>query len=616
MSVVATRDGSNPVAEPARKVVDLEKLIAEERERLERLFAQPTFMEALRPRWDLDEYLRLVLELHAPIVERWGDWRWHSGPLEAVGLDEKELPRIFQAVQDEFIKKGLKLKSFDSREMAAWCEYKRCHFPMPLAHPSIFGAREYRPAIPAIKEASLEYASKQQVKIRAGQAISRAILADLNRKYKDVPEAALYLAMWNRVFERLGQSWAGGKPLGITLTIAPCDILRFGHLGETSCYTGGHTREHSKLNITMVPNSFGLFFYRELEDPAPPATQLRAAAPSGRAWGVAEFGVGGAALTNTYLENWDTVRPSVLRALRESFGFGELRGDPGKWGSLNRLGIKHNKKIFAFVNADQWVAAPVHQAEQVHLNIADQVETFVLKRTRQHGQVANCSSCGEPGEDGVDIMLCACARCAASPTEEGKHEICKHCEQVCGCCNTHFSRQCVPGDARHACSGCNSIMCSKCSQGRLKCRGCGKSYCKACANKPEAKFLECGRCGHSMCQDCNVACNHAGCAQAHRCRLCVQTQTCQHCQKTYCAEHIKSILGGIVEGCAECVAKLPAPMLSEEDIYTFGPMFRQGPYGRLRGEKNEALQKIALEGVRMSWQGSPLYDAQPAAAGD
>ncbi len=618
MSVVTTRDDTTPVlAEPPRRVVDIAALVAEESERLEKLYRQPTFLQAMRPKWEIEDYLHRVLELHAPIVERWGAWRWHSGPLEAVGLDERELPVIFDKVISEFLEKGLELMQWESAEAEAWCRYRNCHFPRPVPTVDLFRSREFKSNIPALKEAVYDYASLQRVKVRVGQAVSRAILAELNKLYKvkDNEKAALYLAMWNRLFERLGQSWAGGKPLGITLTIAPCDILRFGHLGETSCYTTGHTREHSKLNLTLVPNSFGMFFYRDLEAEPPLPTALRAAAPSGRAWGVAEFALGGAVLTNTYLENWDTVAPSVLRALHESLGFEDLRRDPGKWGTLNRLGIKYSKKVFAFVNADQWVAAPDGQAEVVHLNAADGVEAFVLKRSNQHGKVACCSSCNTPADDGDDIMLCQCQRCAITEYEEKRVEVCKHCVQSCGGCNTQFSRECSPERGR-ACSGCNKSVCGACANGRTSCRGCKKTWCKVCAEgNPAAVMIECKRCNHCMCGDCNKGCSVKNCEHTKgRCRACSPMITCAKCGNSCCTHHIQQGYGGLVQACKTCVDALPPPAMGVELMETFGQALRVNRYDNRVPEEQMII--VITEAVRMSWEESPLYDAQPAAAGD
>lgn len=594
--------------------LDIDQLIETEVQALKTRYRSRGFTEAKRPMWGVSEYVRRVLDTHIELIERWGGWRWHSGPLEQVDILPNVICNLIYEVSNQFEEKGLPLQDWYYSENEAYCRLYGCHLPRPITgHVDAYRRKLFTPEDEHLAEQWVEYATRQGVTVRRGRSIAKSVLGEVRKKFKDHP---LYIQMWEAIFERLGQAWAGGKALGITLSCAPSDFLLFGHLGESSCYRTGSCHETSKINLSLIKNTLGIFFYRDEVETEVGPDSMRHVQPTGRAWGVVDVETQGAVLTNAYLENWTTTRPSVLRALREAFGFPELVPDMANRGTLSRLGVRHSKKVWAFVNADQHVVAPEGTHQETHLNIAGFIDEFLEKRSIQHGSAATCSTCGMPGVDGDPIRFCNHERrCAHANVENERYEICRYCETRCANCGDTGCRHCVGAVARCANPECNKPLCDSCvkqaKRGEKCCSCCGGRgfYCNDCQDKmPE--LAACTSCGQKICSVCIARCGRPGCDCGTVCLRCSQRnplQECERCHMMTCVGHIRRVFGGLIQVCDQCmpeelVIQLDLPEgqvpLTPEDI-------RRNRYV-LRAIPREFLEENYGRMYRYDWAHRPI----------
>jgi hypothetical protein len=504
--LIEVEEGPRVESKPEEpRVVNIDALVDEEVARLMVFYKDREFRNALKPKWPVEEYVRRVVDAHLPMIIRFNGWRWHSGPLGALGIEESTMRDLMADVIYAFQDTEVPLRQWSTLGDQQLCMALGCHLPFPIYNYDLFRARTWEPATKGVKEQQFEYASRTFARIRAGQKVASAVLAEIKKKFSGSPA---YVMMWERIFERLGQAWGSMRNVGITMTVAPSDIMRFGHLGENSCFRTGGAHEVSKLNIPLIQNSFGLMFYRDgvNADNIPAPHELRQNAIAGRAWGVLDLENEGAVLTNMYLTQWVAMRPSIIMALSDLFGFQNLTVFEKNFGSLNDLA----RNGYAYVNGDCHIVAHPDRSEQVHEHIAARVEDFLTAKL-QHKKIG-CNSCGTYHTDGA-VTPCACGAYS-----------CASCRTNCACCDREGCQSCT-GRSGHTCGGCSVAMCTHCVRAARdsQCRICRTVYCPNCV-------------GDAM-QSCGVE----GCTR----RVCVSTRCSQSCcvgGTRMCTEHAQELL--------------------------------------------------------------------------
>lgn len=230
-----------------------------------------------------------IVDTITPILKRWR---------EGAQLKNKTLPPVPMLLRSD-------LEDFDSPEQAyerleatgAYCQLFGCHRPTPILFSPLYANRTYKG-----RDGSIPYATGCSVNLRSGQAVSRAVLSDVKRRFKQDPT---YVAFWEAVFESLGIVWAGGKPATFKFSTAPTDFLRLGNLGENSCFRDGGEFEKSKLYLAQVPNSVVVIIERDKR-------------VIGRCWGILAPKAGGGEFSNFYLSPRHQLIPGLRAALREA----------------------------------------------------------------------------------------------------------------------------------------------------------------------------------------------------------------------------------------------------------------------------------------------------------
>lgn len=531
-------------ATPA-KALDIDALIAEEKGRLEAFYKDRQFVTALKPKWPLEDYIRRVIDLHMPTLVRFGGWRWHSGSLGAAVADERSVTRVMQEVINNATRQGLALQEWATPADELYCTALKCHLPMPKMTSPIFRSRVWTPDTDA-KEDQVEYASRQVVKIRNGQAVSKAVLGEVRKQFKDHPE---YIAMWEKLIERMGQVWAGARGLGLTLSAAPSDMMRFGHLGENSCFATGYQHEHGKLNLTVLPGTVSIYFYREGLDRDYGPHQTREETPTGRAFGVLDFENKGVVLSNIYLMDWTMVRASLKAAFEKVLGTRGLVADAvaGR-GTLFPLGGKltlntiPHADIRVFVNADTHIMSQPDKVLDVHKYVFGVAQAFMKDKERQHMKV-RCR-CGTYVMDMAQLSTCrSCDR-----------QVCQTCIRGCNECDAQTCIHCDRyGHRRAQCAGCDRQFCQVCVQNHQheQCAGCGNRYCGTCVGDGN-RMVTCSEatCDVRTCRNCAVTAVVSG---NHYCHAHIQDlRTCTRCNGRAELDHVTRCGGCRERRCDNC----------------------------------------------------------------
>lgn len=154
----------------------------------------------------------------------------------------------------------------------------------------------------------VEYADGHAVRLRPGQAVSKAVLADVRKRYQDDP---LAVKAWESFFEKMGQYWSAYLPHRLVLSMRPSHFLHLGHYNDRTCYRTGGAHEHSKFNLAQMSGSVVALLL-------PSTAELVPEKVEGRMWG---FLLGNAAvMTNHYGAYWTTIQPVLKSALWKAVG--------------------------------------------------------------------------------------------------------------------------------------------------------------------------------------------------------------------------------------------------------------------------------------------------------
>jgi hypothetical protein len=225
-------------------------LVAEEVARVDAFFkANPR--AKMHPFDTTTDYVEAVYDAHKTLIERWGGWRRTGEPpaeQPLVVLTDEDLRNILYKVHDEFY------AVFADR----W-SYSRSTKPSQIANNlTLYRSKLFDPQGEA---RDMEYLQGKTCKIRKGQSVAKAVLRAVTVDYPDNP--ALHRAM-ARLFELLGQSWAGGTDTVTILTCAPSSFLKMGHYGcdGGSCFKTGGVSERTKVNTSLLSDSVVVLFYR------------------------------------------------------------------------------------------------------------------------------------------------------------------------------------------------------------------------------------------------------------------------------------------------------------------------------------------------------------------
>jgi hypothetical protein len=507
------------------KGFDREKMVAEEVERLEAWYKDKG---GIRPKWDLSTYVNRVLDSHIGLAAKFGGWRYHSEPYGHMPLSLNELTTLIQKHQDEWAKgvtfyakmkdtdpnyrppekqPPLPLRHWTSELDELYCKTLNCCFPAPVPNLDLWHDRVFT-AADGKKEAVMEYAARRTVKVRTGQAPSRAVLAEVRKVFADYP---LYVKFWETLCDKIGVAWASSKGIPITLSFAPTDFIRMGHMGEGgSCYQTGGGYEYSKLNLSLVTDSLVVMFYKDFEpdDKKPNPSELRFEKQTGRCWAILDVPNGGGVFSNAYLQDFKQTSPSIVECLKQLFDWPDVKAGQDANDALSPLSghayVNGDRTLFlASINSDAKLIGKPKTSAGVRTAVSSNIKEMV-KRNWQH-QSFPCRVCGQRygGNDGFK----QCVVC--------RNEVCYNCKMEKTDC-------------------CGQLCCAGCRTGKNACYGCKKATCGRC---PGFKYTLCRETNHQYCAECVpkflFPCLMPGCKTVTE-----KPMRCSHDEKiTYCAQH-------------------------------------------------------------------------------
>jgi hypothetical protein len=495
----------------------------------------------LRPRWGIKDYVQKVIDNHIDFIELVGGWRWHSKPFAEMPLSPAAVSALVKAESDRW-QNGAVLYENDRKRTPerqaplplsdmltdadlVYCGMHGCHFPKPneaayqLWRASLYSASDGQ------KEAVEEFAKRCKLKVRTGQAPTRAVLAEVRKVFKEHPQ---YVKMWETICEKLGVAWTASKGRPITLTVAPVDFLKLGHYEEgNSCYATGGASEFAKHNLSLIPNSVVSLFYTTETVDANPMLLRPNQNIAGRCWGVLDMENGGAAFSNIYRLTFPEVQPSLEAALKQLFGW-DVQGNRPIGNAFVPFGR------YAYTNNDTNLYANEKNAAAVQAGIAKQLE---LPEALRHEKIL-CGGCATPFGHRSMLHNCAC----------GQHS-CENCSQTTECCKAKHCKRCKP--MTYKCAGCGKQSCDRCrgSNGmQAICADTGAQFCGECADKRMKKCIHCNKATStpSIChkKPTDVACQTCA-KERHR--------TCDRCKHTVALEYITRCGGCKQRRCDDCL---------------------------------------------------------------
>lgn len=226
---------------------------------------------AKRPRGiTLDEHLADVIESHRDLWTRWGGWRFHA-----------TLPVTTTVTADDFARACDKaVRKVPSSTWAKVFDYYQLNLPR---FSDVYATRT------ASKEVSWIEGFTDNIRIRAGQSVARAILAHVRKKYTGYPN---YVKFWDILFQELGELWARRHSRILTISTAPSDWMQLGRVAGYSCYSMGGGYEISKINLARRKNSAVVYLSRDGILRPTPNTPPAWGAVIARCWIVAVPGAG------------------------------------------------------------------------------------------------------------------------------------------------------------------------------------------------------------------------------------------------------------------------------------------------------------------------------------
>lgn len=539
---------------------DREAMVAEEVKKLELWYKA---QGGIRPKWDLPTYVNRVLDTHIGLAMKFRGWRYHSKPYGHMPLDLNELTTIIQAHQDEWAKgvtlyanlregtpnyrppekqEPLPMRHWGSDIDELYCKTLNCCFPAPIPNIELWADRVFT-APDGKKEAVMEYASRRSVKVRTGQAPSRAILAEVRKTYAAFP---LYVKFWETLCEKIGVAWASSSGMPMTFSFAPTDFVRLGHMGEGgSCYQTGGGYEYSKLNISLVTDSIVVMFYKDFEKEGKETSPMafREDKQIGRCWAILDVPNGGGVFSNAYLQNFKQTSPSIAEALKQIFGWTDVKYGQGADSALEPLSgkayVNPDRNLFlASLNKDEKLIGKPKTAANVKTAVSQNIRNMVEKRW-EHACFP-CRACGQKygGNDGFK----KCIVCI--------QEVCYNCKmEKTDCCGQECCANCRTG--RNACYGCKKTTCGKCPGFKYThCKESNHQYCAECAT---TKLFQCQEKGCNIITERPVRCSHdAGityCAAHGKAKL----RTCNRCLKAASLKHITRCPNCKMRHCDSCV---------------------------------------------------------------
>lgn len=333
--------------------LDIDALVREEVTKLEQ------FRQANAPNYfpaNVEGFVRHCLDAHLPLIRRWGGWHFHHGPVQQGEIPLDQVRQLWQGpgnrpAPDCSLYQSKVWQREDTEIVYAWIHNKP----------------RWSPA-----------AELLTTRVRKGQAVSKAVLADLKRRFgKEDP----YVKEWEGFFERLGHAWAAGTPLLSSVTCSPLAFFLLGHYGENTCYRTDGEHEHSKMNLAQMPGSVVLLFFETGME----RTQKNV---KGRMWGF--LGEQGTVLTNRYRMSWAAMEPAAASVIRAAMGVQFAAVDPQIVVTTKRRGgyflhhIGHDAERYVYIDPDHyWYLAPEVKIEDLNRQFFDGVREFA-----KNGEIA------------------------------------------------------------------------------------------------------------------------------------------------------------------------------------------------------------------------------------
>lgn len=441
-----------------------------------------------------------VLRSHADLISKWNGTRFHSPLYESEFVDVDAVHNIVYA-ETIAASRHLPLCDYNSPNYewshAWWGENFTRHLTSREAPADVTIAYNF---------------FQHTVEIRKGQVISRAILRDIKKrnKDKDPTELELYLAMWEKIFSRIGDLWSVRNGIRITASVSPHDFSWLGDLevesGRSTCYRTNGEWEWSKYNLAQIKNSFVLLYYRTPSDTEgdpnnllfDPAIQR----PDGRCWGF--YNDKGIYLSNQYGVSWATIRQLVPQFAEDAFsivGAEEIAFTDTLYPITREISGDH-----CYVNGDATFFGVTSGTSPAINTIRDNIRGW-LRNGDPYGYTSvECHSCGY--DEMAEGETYGCERCS--------EHFCSSCVVYCETCDLQYCNSCGEfescGTRIGQFSRCGHRECSNCQVNGAMCEQCNEYICTGCIRDEARNCDACGTTLHEHCADeALTTCEVEGC---------------------------------------------------------------------------------------------------------
>jgi hypothetical protein len=478
------------------------------------------------------EFANDVLHAHTDLISMWGGMRFHTDTILSERADPTELYRL---MYDQAIATASKIRMhdfpYDRLDLFYYPNWRKTGC-------KILSLRN------APEDITFEYnLGGHTVSVRKGQSYSRAILADIKKRYKGHNDPELvqaYISMWEQIFSKIGELWSVRNGIRVSASVSPHDFAWPGDLereqGSSTCFRTNGEWEWSKYNLAMIPNSFVLLFYRKAEEETTDPNQLLCAGntPDGRCFGI--YHPKGIFLTNIYGLNHTVLDQLLPQIIESAFGISNIGNhDPAH--TIHRALSGEN----FYANGDYRNLTPKDQSPKDTSEFFGEVSAAI--RNFYHSN----------NTYGADNAYEICDRCEGEFNPEDlsdcsncENSFCSSCCRFCDDCEAHVCLYCSPSDEWVVCSSqytmpgwgrhsCLRQLCSHCADKSASCSSCGDTVCSSC-EQDRRGIVGCEFCStithdRASCSSMLVACNNDECESVNM-RSC-EDCACEHIEETF-----------------------------------------------------------------------------------
>lgn len=318
------------------------------------------------------EFLAFVVQQKRPLIEKWNGMRFTSPVFTNPHLDTFAIQEVATRVRDEFY------DTIYGTEVYSRTGYTYDYKPTVRVNESLFRSKLFEP-LPgneggeqAFADTYSKYGGRSgvlSVKIRKGQAVSKAVLKVVRKEFADNEK---YIKYWERFFELLGQAWGSNSHMSFTWSASPADIMHMGLMDceeRRSCYGPGKQSEFTKNTLCVLPG--GVMVIGHLGEDAQKPFEERGPLTRAkcRAWGI--LTPEGAVFSNRYGLSWPKITPLLCAMVQDHYGIERAEAEMR---SISYYGIPDMAS-----NGDQHLFAAPGQQGKVWDLLQAHIKTFSYK---------------------------------------------------------------------------------------------------------------------------------------------------------------------------------------------------------------------------------------------